>query len=358
MPIESLITEIVNQTTYPAGAPFMTIVFDDRYIEHVQTFGHPESPDRLVAIRDALKRHGLWKGVTRPSDATDEEIGRIHTAEYLESLNVTGDRALTMDTVVHPATISFARLAAGGSVIAAEKAWSDRKPSIALVRPPGHHAGPYYGMGFCYLNNIAIAAEQMIKKARKIAIVDIDVHHGNGTQDIFYRRPDVLYISMHQSYIFPGTGYLEEIGEGDGKGYTINIPLYSGAGDASFGMAMDKVVIPALDDYDPEIVLVSLGGDAHYRDTLASLSLSSAGYAAEVSDLLDFAKRRCFNRIAFFLEGGYDLESLCEVVSCTVGQFEGREIEMKYTKVRDTECQEREAIEEVVGVQKHFWKLQ
>lgn len=336
----------------------MTIVFDDRYKEHIQTMGHPESPNRLIAIRDALKKHDLWNDVIGPRDATDEEIKKIHSAQYLESLNVTGERALTMDTIIHPDTISIARLAAGGSIIAAERAWSDRKPSMALVRPPGHHSGSSFGMGFCYLNNIAIAAEQITRKARKIAIVDLDVHHGNGTQDIFYHRPDVLYISMHQSYIFPGTGYVDDMGEGDGKGYTINIPFYSDAGDTSFEMAVNKVVIPALDDYDPEMVLVSLGIDSHYRDPLASLSLSSLGYAAEISDLLDFAKRRCSNRIAFFLEGGYDLESLGEVVSYTVGRFENREIELKYTEVRDAKCQEREAIEDVVKIQKNFWKLQ
>ena len=356
--MENLITEIVNQTTYLGGNQSMTIVFDEKYMEHIQTLDHPESPSRLKAIREALEKHGLWKDIVSPRNASDEEVKKIHTPEYLESLYITGERALTMDTIVHPETLSIARLAAGGSIIAAEKAWSDRKPSIALVRPPGHHSGSYYGMGFCYLNNIAIAAEQMMKRARKIAIVDIDVHHGNGTQDLFYRRPDILYISAHQSYIFPGTGYLEEVGEGDGKGYTINIPFESGAGDSSFEMAMDKVIIPALDDYDPEMLLVSLGVDAHYRDPLASLSLSSSGYASEISSLLDFSKRRCSDRIAFYLEGGYDLESLGEVVAYTVGRFEDREIDLKHTKVRDTKCQGKETLEEVVEIQKRFWKLQ
>ncbi|MDH4122828.1 MAG: histone deacetylase [Thermoplasmata archaeon] len=335
----------------------MTIVFSDKFNEHVITPDHPESPRRLEAIYDSLTKAGLWKNVLTPKDATMKELEAVHTLDYLSFLDKFGERALSIDTLVHKETFSIARLAAGGGIMAAEAAWKKEKPAIALVRPPGHHAGPQFGGGFCYLNNIAIAAKQVLHTAKKVAIVDIDVHHGNGTQQIFHHDPQVLYISTHQRYIYPGTGDPDDFGIGEGKGFTVNVPMMSGAGDSSFDFAYDKIVLPILSEYRPEMLLVSIGTDAHYRDPLASLTLSSNGFAREVSSLLDFAKRNCNNRIAFFLEGGYDLESLSEIITHTVGLFNGKNTPLKNVAIADAGCQELESLKSIVQMQKIYWKL-
>lgn len=336
----------------------MTIVFSDKFLEHVQTPSHPESPKRLIAITDSLAENGLWKDILTPRDADMKELEKVHDRDYLDFLDRFGDRALTMDTMLHRDTFSIARLAAGGGIVAAEKAWEGRKPVMALLRPPGHHSGPSYGMGFCYLNNIAIAAKHMLHRAKRIAIADVDVHHGNGTQDTFYRDPNVLYISTHQRYIFPGTGHPNEVGEAEGEGFNVNIPMNSPAGDASFEFAHERIVLPILREYKPEMLLVSIGTDSHYRDPIASLSLSSMGHIKGISGLLDFAKEECSNRIAFYLEGGYDLESLAEIITHTVGLFEGKKTPMKYNEVRDKNCMEKEELLSIVQLQKNYWKLE
>ncbi len=335
----------------------MAIVYSDKFLEHVQTPTHPESPQRLMAICDSLESHGLWRDVITPRDATTEELEKVHNHDYLGFLDRFGERALTMDTLIHKDTFSIARLAAGGGIMAADTAWETNKPAMALLRPPGHHSGPAYGMGFCYLNNIAIAAEHMLGKTKRIAIVDVDVHHGNGTQDTFYSNPNVLYISTHQRYIFPGTGHPNEVGEGDGEGFNVNIPMNSPAGDTSFEFAHEKIVLPILREYKPEMLLVSIGTDSHYKDPLASLSLSSKGHIESIAGLLDFAKSNCSDRIAFYLEGGYHPETLAEIVTHTVGLFEGKNTLLKYNEVRDKECMEKDDILSIVQLQKSYWKL-
>jgi len=335
----------------------MAIVYSDKFLEHVQTPTHPESPQRLMAICDSLETNGLWKDVISPRDATTKELEKVHNHDYLGFLDRFGERALTMDTLIHKDTFSIARLAAGGGIMAAETAWETKTPVMALLRPPGHHSGPAYGMGFCYLNNIAIAAKQMLGRAKKIAIVDFDVHHGNGTQDTFYSDSKVLYISTHQRYIFPGTGHPNEVGEGDGEGFNVNIPLNSPAGDASFDLAHKRIVLPILHEYKPEMLLVSIGTDSHYRDQLASLTLSSKGHVEAIAGLLDYAKENCSDRIAFYLEGGYDLEALSEIVTHAVGLFEGKRTPLKHNDVRDKGCVEKDDILSIVQLQKSYWTL-
>ncbi len=180
-----------------------------------------------------------------------------------------------------------------------------------MTRPPGHHATIDQGMGFCLLNNIALAAESLIQQenAQKLAIIDLDLHHGNGTQDIFWRRGDVFYISTHQSPLYPGTGYVDEIGSGPGKGATANFPLPPFSGDQAFGTLMHTLILPLLERFAPEMILVSFGFDPHWRDPLGSLILSAAGYGNLITNLVDFADAHCGGRIALILEGGYDLDA-------------------------------------------------
>lgn len=332
-------------------------MFSERYLDHVQDATHPESPLRLARIRDSLKSAGLWKEVIDPKQATMEQISLVHSKEYLSLLNTHTERWLTMDTRIHSETYEIAKFAAGGGILAAERAWEYGKPAIALLRPPGHHAGPDYGMGFCYINNIAVAARQILRKAKRVAIVDVDVHHGNGTQDAFYGSPEALYISTHQRYIFPGTGHPNEVGEGDGEGFNINIPMNSPAGDTSFEFAHEKIVLPVLREYKPEMLLISVGTDTHYRDQLASLTLSSKGSVKNISDLLDFAKESCSGRVAIFLEGGYDLDALSEVITHTVGLFEGKKTPLKFNEVADKDCCEKNSLLSIMQMQKKYWSL-
>jgi acetoin utilization deacetylase AcuC-like enzyme len=309
-------------------------------------------------VRESLKAAGFWNGVLEPKAATMEQLQRVHGRDYLSFLDSAGERALTMDTLIHPETFGIARIAAGGGILAAEKAWDCSAPAMALLRPPGHHAGPDYGMGFCYLNNIAVAARHMLQKAKRIAIVDVDVHHGNGTQDEFYESPEVLYISTHERYIFPGTGSPNEVGEGEGEGFNVNLPMNSPAGDASFGFAHEKIIMPILHEYRPEMLLVSLGTDSHYMDSLASLTLSSKGAARDLSGLLDFARDKCNGRIAFFLEGGYEVEVLSEIITHTVGLFEGKKTPLRFNEVEDKDCVEKRNLSSMLQLQKNYWKLE
>ena len=336
----------------------MTIVFSEAYLEHVQTSDHPESPRRLSSVRESLRSAGLWNEVLEPKEATIEELSQVHGRDYLSFLERAGERALTMDTLLHPETFRLARLAAGGGILSAEKAWAENKPSIALLRPPGHHAGPDYGMGFCYINNIAVAAKHILRKAKRVAIVDIDVHHGNGTQETFLSSPEALYISTHQRYIFPGTGQFNEVGEGDGEGFNVNMPMNSPAGDASFDFAHKNIVLPILHEYKPEMLLVSIGTDSHYRDQLASLSLSSKGHAKEISALIDFAREKCSGRIAFFLEGGYDVDVLSEIITHTVGLFDKKNTPLRFNEVEDKDCFEKRDLMSIIQLQKKYWKLE
>lgn len=202
--------------------------------------------------------------------------------------------------------------AAGGAIAVAEKVWKrEANRGFALTRPPGHHTSSSRAMGFCLLNNIAVASEYLLDKfgAKRLAIVDLDLHHGNGTQDIFYQRSDVFYISTHQSPLFPGTGRVTERGFGKGEGYTANFPLPPGSGNSAFQTIMDEIIFNILDHHMPEMVLVSFGFDTHWLDPLGHLQLPAAGYRDLIRKLVTWADDNIDGRIALFLEGGYDLDA-------------------------------------------------
>jgi acetoin utilization deacetylase AcuC-like enzyme len=284
--------------------------------------GHPERPERVETIRHALEAGGFWNSarLLEPLFLDDAFLERIHSRSYLQMLKeyCREGRSLDPDTYTTPASWELARSAAAGAAAVAAETWRPANGStsrgLALCRPPGHHATSIRGMGFCLINNVAVAAEYLLSQplafaaqASRVAIVDLDLHHGNGTQNIFWRRKDVLYISTHQAPFYPGSGHLEEVGLGDGEGTTVNIPLPAGTGNEGFRCVMEEIILPILDRYRPDGILVSYGFDAHWRDPLGSLLIDARGYAGLIKSLADWADEKCGGRIALFLEGGYDL---------------------------------------------------
>jgi acetoin utilization deacetylase AcuC-like enzyme len=282
-------------------------------------------------LRQAIDEAGWWQTnpILKPVSIPVEFLQTVHAPAYISILQEACKigASLDLDTYTTPASWQLSLNAAGGAIAVASAVWQGRaRRGFALTRPPGHHATIVRGMGFCLLNNIAIAAEYLIQKegVNRLAIVDLDLHHGNGTQDIFWRRGDVLYISTHQSPLYPGTGGLEETGAGPGAGATVNLPLPPGSGDQAFTEVTSGIIIPLLARFKPEIVLVSFGFDTHWQDPLGSLLLSAAGYGKIIASLVHYVDENINGRIALFLEGGYDLDAgeACgqAVVAALLGQ--------------------------------------
>ncbi len=338
----------------------MTVIYHPRYLDHIQTWGHPESPERLQAIMARLEEEDLGVKIVEPKTATDDDIELAHAPEYIELLKNFGEGYLDPDTYNREETYEIAALAVGGGILGAKIAWKNTKPTFVLPRPPGHHATYSASGGFCYFNNIAIAANAILKEmkdAKRIAILDIDVHHGNGTHDIFFTDPNVLYISTHQWGIYPGTGPAEVTGDGKGEGYIVNIPFHSRTGDSSFELAFETIIEPIVTQFKPSMILTSIGSDAHYSDPLAMLNLSSQGYLKLGNRIQRLSDKLCDSRLAYFLEGGYNVEALAEIVTGIIASFSNKKIELEFTEDYDTEQRGEQVVEEVQEIQSKYWDL-
>jgi len=304
------------------------IVSDRRYLKHFAGSSNPERPQRIEAMiemAESLRRPNL-KFLT-PRAATLDEIAMCHGVDYIQDVERTAslDR-FDFDLDTHSSRDSYqtALLAAGGVLTAVEAVMDgDANNAFAIVRPPGHHALPNRAMGFCFFNNLAIAAEWLIKVRglKRVMIVDWDVHHGNGSQEMFYESAEVLYTSIHQFPHYPGTGSFHEIGYGPGTGYTINMPMPAEFGNSEYLRAFDRLIMPIGRHFKPEFILVSAGFDCHFRDPLAQMRVTEAGFAAMARRVNRLAAECCGGKVVAALEGGYDLEAIAQSGRVVIEEF-------------------------------------
>jgi acetoin utilization deacetylase AcuC-like enzyme len=303
------------------------VVLDRRMLDHDPGRGHPERPDRLRVLLDHLDGAPGLKHLGARA-ASEDELALVHPPAHVERVAATAGRPRVVfdpDTATSAASWDAARLAAGSLLVACEAVLAGEVDSgFALVRPPGHHAERERAMGFCLFNNVATAAAWLRRRGvGRIAIIDWDLHHGNGTQHLFERDPDVLYVSTHQYPFYPGTGAAEEVGLGAGTGRTVNLPFPAGFGDAEYILAFDELIAPIVRQFAPEFVLVSAGFDSDHRDPLGGMHVTPAGFAALARTCVRLAEESAQGRIAAVLEGGYDLNAIVEGVDATLAAMRG-----------------------------------
>lgn len=337
------------------------IIYSKKYLEHDLGPGHPEKPARLRSIIDALKKdEDLFSKVEmiEPTSATVQDIELAHDRKYVEEIKHLSESGemVDLDTPIRSNTYDLALLSAGGTIDLSQRTASGKFDNgFALVRPPGHHATRNEGGGFCYFNNMAISTRKLLGSddIDKVMIFDIDAHHGNGTQDIFYEDEDVLYLSFHQTgkTIYPGTGSPAEIGEGDGQGYTVNVPFPVGSTDENYAAALREIMIPLSEMFEPDMLMVSTGLDGHAKDPLTKLELSSNGYGFLAGTAIEQAGKLCDGKINFVLEGGYAIN---EAARSALNVMRGLTGETKYEIPEGESC---EVFEDVKDNLRSYWSL-
>lgn len=317
----------------------MHIYSDPASERHVNELAMVEHPDRLPAALAGIERaesEGTELEHRHCEPASEETMAAVHDPAYLrrlERLSDSGGGALNLDTSLSSGSLPAATLASGAAIGAVESALSG-EAAFSIARPPGHHAGPGYGMGFCLLNHAAVAARHARSRGLdRVAVLDWDVHHGNGTQDIFYGSNEVLYLSVHQSPFYPGTGDSREVGEGPGQGFTANVPLPRRSSEESYAEVFSGIFLPILREYQPELVLVSAGYDSHASDPIGGMRLESGSFGRFTAEVSALTRELGASPPAFILEGGYDLAALTESVAATVRGISGEPPNWQYRRV-------------------------
>ncbi len=333
------------------------LISDDAMAEHDAGPGHPECPQRLEAVCDAL-RAGLVPGTVwaSPTPCRARLVERVHAPTYVNRLDLLRGKTARLDgdTAVSPGSVVAARLAAGAAIDAVTAVVTGTaRRAFALVRPPGHHAEFDHAMGFCLFNNIAIAAAHARDElgCDRVLVVDWDVHHGNGTQHAFFGRPDILFFSTNQSPLWPGTGDLQVVGADAGIGFTINVPLPAGCGDGAYRAVFDALLAPVADAFEPQVILVSAGFDADTRDPIGGMAMTTDGFGALCGVVCDLADRHCEGLLALVLEGGYDLEALAAGARVCVEVMAGA----TPPAVPAVPGRAAQVIEQVRAVHRGFW---
>jgi acetoin utilization deacetylase AcuC-like enzyme len=307
----------------------LVIISSRRFADHVQPPGHPERRERAAVMQAVASAFGARGGdVREPRAATTDELARVHDTAYIAAVMATSGRAtaLDADTFTSPQSVDVALLAAGAVLSGVDIVLTDGGPrrAMAFVRPPGHHAERARAMGFCLFNNVAIAAvHARASGLDRVAIIDYDVHHGNGTQSTFYEDPSVLFASSHQYPFYPGTGAASEIGEGRDKGFTVNLPLEAGADDNDFELVYSTVVMPVLRQFRPQLILLSAGYDAFQDDPLGGMRVSADQFGRLTAMLASVADECCGGRLVAVTEGGYDLDGLGACLRNAVSALNG-----------------------------------
>lgn len=325
------------------------IVYDDRFLRHRQLEGHPEVPERLTVTMEYFYKTGIINHIEqlKPEPAAMEDLLRVHSkehVEYIKRLSESGGGRFALidgDTYVCPETYDTAVLAAGGVITAAEAVMQCKLDNCyALVRPPGHHASRNQATGFCYFDNVAIMIKhiQAKYKLERVFLFDWDAHAPNGAMGTFYSDNTVLNASIHQDphNFYPGTGFIEQIGEGKGKGYTINVPVPAGTGDADYMHIIKNFIVPKVRKFKPELMVISAGQDSHRDDLISGLKVTEAGYAWMTKTFMDLAAEFCSNKLVMELEGGYNLMALArsnnEIVQTLLGVEPQHKIEGEVLK--------------------------
>lgn len=306
----------------------IALIYHNDYLIHTDA-GHPERKERLDYIIDKLQGEEVRDEhiIIEPEKATVEDIALIHDISYIQSIKEACDRNdgfLDMDTYIVPESYEVALRSAGGALrCLTEIMKGNYNKAFSIGRPPGHHAERSRAMGFCLFNNIAIAAQAAKERygLERIAIIDWDVHHGNGTQHSFEDDNRVLFFSVHQSPAYPGTGNAKEVGKEKGEGYTINVPLPGGCGDDDYRYVFNEIVVPVLKEYQPQIIMVSAGQDAYHKDMLAGMNLTLQGYYDMAYIISELAAELCDNRVLACMEGGYHLDGQANAVISALNGF-------------------------------------